>query len=379
MTVTIGYDATAAVHQGAGIGRYARQLLEALARRDDDFRYRVVYCGPGARAGGLPALDRRFRRRAIPASDRVMNAIWHRLRLPLPVQLFAGRFDLFHSPDFTLPPDLGKPTVLTVHDLAFLTVPECSYPTLQAYLAATVPRSVESATHVIAVSESTRCDLISHLGVAPERVTTVLEGVSPGFRPVEDRAAAERALAAAGVRLPYILSVGTLEPRKNYVRLLEAYAAARREGLSSGLVIAGRPGWLYEPILRRIDELGLSSAVTVLQPPDGLLPALYSFAELFVYPSLYEGFGLPPLEALACGAPVACSEASSMPEVVGDAALLFDPTDTMAITAAMLRLTTDQDLRRRMASRGPARAAALTWEAAAARTVALYRSVVARA
>ena len=135
MPITVGFDATSAARQAAGIGRYTRQLLGALAQLDDDTRYRVFYWGHGECNGSLPPLDRRFRVRRLPISDRVANAVWHRLRAPVPVQLVVGAFDLYHSPDFTLPPVLGRPTVLTVHDLAFLRTPECAFPSLRAYLA----------------------------------------------------------------------------------------------------------------------------------------------------------------------------------------------------------------------------------------------------
>jgi glycosyltransferase involved in cell wall biosynthesis len=379
MPPTIGYDATAAVRQLAGIGRYTRQLLAALAGRDDDFLYRVVYCAGGTTPGGLPPLDARFRLYPIPLSDRITNAVWHRAHLPLPIQLVSGPIDLFHSPDFTLPPVLGRPTVLTIHDLAFLTVPDAAYPTLRTYLERTVPRSARRATHIIAVSENTRRDAIDLLDVPPDRITTVLEGVSNTFRPLDDRDAAQRYLAPLGVSPPFLLSVGTLEPRKNYLALLDAYHHLRSRGFEHRLVIAGRLGWLYEPIFQRVDALHLNRHVLFLQPNDDQLRALYGLADAFIYPSLYEGFALPPLEALACGTPTACSNRSSIPEVVGDAALLFDPVDPEQISAAAEHLLTDASLRARLVSCGLERARQFSWERAAAQTVDLYRAVLANA
>jgi glycosyltransferase involved in cell wall biosynthesis len=319
-------------------------------------------------------LDGRFRVRALPLSDRLANAVWYRCRLPAPVQLVTGRFDLFHSPDFTLPPTLGKPAVLTIHDLAFLTVPDCAYPTLRSYLERVVPRSVARAAHVIAVSESTRRDVISRLGIPSNRVTTVVEGVGREFRPLgpEDRG---RGLERLGIHTPYILSVGTLEPRKNYSRLLEAYSLLRQRGLSHALVIAGGLGWLYEPIFARLRELRLERHVTFLEPDDASLVALYSAADVFVYPSLYEGFGIPPLEALACGAPVACSNTSSLPEVVGEAALTFDPLEPEQMAEAIWSILSDDALRADLRRKGPARAALFAWERAAEETVQVYRQV----
>jgi glycosyltransferase involved in cell wall biosynthesis len=371
MRLTVGFDATPAAAQAAGIGRYARQLLSALSQRDDDFAYRAYYCGGGLLRGSLPNLDSRFRVRKLPLSDRVMNTVWHRARLPLPVELITGSFDVFHSPDFSLPPTLGKPTVLTIHDLAFLTTPDCAYPTLRSYLEKVVPRSARRATRVIAVSDHTRHDVISYLEIEPEKVVTVLEGVSNHFRPI-DLAAAKSDLGQFGVHRPFILSVGTLEPRKNYTRLLEAYSLLRQRGVDQDLVIVGGHGWLYEPILRRLDELQLQQWVILKQLPDTALPALYSACDAFVYPSLYEGFGMPPLEALACGAPVACSDTSSLPEVVGDAALTFDPLDEEQIAESIWQIVSDDLLRQKLKASGPPQAARFSWGEAAQRTVAVY-------
>lgn len=372
MPLTVGFDATSAARQSAGIGRYTRELLGALACMDDDTKYRLFYWNGGTAAGHLPPLDERFRVRSLPLSDRVANAIWHRARAPIPVQCLIGGFDLYHSPDFTLPPTLGRPSVLTVHDLAFLRTPECAFPTLRAYLEAVVPRSVRRATAVIAVSESTRRDCIELLGATPEKVITVPEGVSAGFLSPPSGGQARALLRAAGVDRPYVLTAGTLEPRKNYVRLLEAFARLRAAGADHLLVVAGRRGWMYDPIEEALRRLGLQGSVLFLQPDDLLLTALYRAADVFVFPSLYEGFGLPPLEAMACGAPVACSNSSSMPEVVGDAALLFDPYQVEEIAGAMSRVLGDRELAERLRARGPRHAAEFTWERAAHRTHAVY-------
>lgn len=376
MVLTVGFDATAAARQRAGIGRYTRELLQALARRQESIEYRLFYCAGGD--GELPELNDRFTIRQLPVSDRATNAVWHRARLPIPVQLAVGRFDLFHSPDFTVPPTRGRPTIVTIHDLAFLRHPESAFPTLRAYLEQVVPRSARSADHVIAVSENARQDVIELLGVPPERVTTVYEGVSRFFRPIGRYAALHR-VHNLGFSTPYILSVGTLQPRKNYVRLLEAYALLRQRGVNHDLVIAGARGWMDDPIFQRIEELHLGGHVTVMTPDDETLVALYSAADAFVYPSLYEGFGIPPLEALACGAPTAVSNASSLPEVVGNAALLFDPLDVEAMAGAVEQILGDPELAERLHQEGQDRARQFSWDRAAEETVRLYRDVAARA
>lgn len=380
MALTVAYDATAAVRQGAGIGRYTRELLAALARRhNDDIRYKLLSSSGGATEGYLPDLDGRFRHRALPVSDRVTNLIWQRWRVGVPVQAVIGPFDLFHSPDFTLPPTAGRPSVLTVHDLAFLRVPEAAYPSLRSYLEVVVPRSARRADRIIAVSQRTADDLQELLEIPAERIAVIPEGVGGEFMPVADTPKTRTEFELYGIRKPYILAVGTLEPRKNYVRLFQAYAGLRDRGYDLHLVVAGRRGWLYEPILAAIRELGLTDDVRIVRPRDRDLPALYSLAEVFVYPSLYEGFGIPPLEAMACGTAVACSATSSLPEVVDDAALLFDPLDTEGIADALSRLLDDEHLRRELSGRGRARARMFTWDRAAASTVGVYRDVSPRA
>lgn len=374
----MGFDATAAARQAAGIGRYTRELLRALSTRDDDTNFRLYYCSGGRLEGHLPKLGSRFRTRSIPVSDRITNAIWHRGRVPLPVQTIIGSFDLFHAPDFTAPPTCGKPVVLTIHDLAFLTVPECAYPSLRDYLQEAVPRAARRATHIIAVSHNTRRDVIDLLRAPEERVTTVYEAVGQNFAPME-ASQTTAAVRRLGIHEPYILSTGTLEPRKNYERLLEAFSLTRSRGLTESLVIAGGKGWLYEPIFEAIRHLHLEQHVHCVRPTDEELVALYSAAQCFVYPSLYEGFGIPPLEALACGAPVICSNRSSLPEVVGDAALLVDPTDIEELSAALERLLGDTALRAELRARGLRRAQSFSWDRAARETLEVYQQVTGHA
>ncbi len=368
---TVGFDATSAARQSAGIGRYTRALLVALSALDDGTNFNLFYWSRGLLEGSLPVLNARFKVRAVPLSDRVANALWYRVGLPVPVQFLTRRIDVFHSPDFTLPPTMHTPTVLTVHDLAFLRTPECAYPTLRAYLEMVVPRSARRATRIIAVSDNTRQDCIDLLGIEPNRITTVYEGVSAHFHPVS-REMADSTVRSMGIEDPYILSVGTLEPRKNYVRLLEAFALLRERGFRHRLVIAGRPGWLFAPIHAAVDRLRLEECVSFVQPADDQLRALYGDAHAFVYPSLYEGFGLPLAEAMACGTPVACSTSSSLPEVVGDCAVLFDPLDIEDIAVSIQRVVEDRALASSLADKGLRRAAQFTWERAARATLQVY-------
>jgi glycosyltransferase involved in cell wall biosynthesis len=374
----IGIDYTPGVTLGAGIGRYTRGLVQALSELDHDNEY-VLFAAPGFHSSPhlrVPASPR-LHYRPIPASPRLMAILWHRLHIPLPIEAFVGPVDVFHSPDFVLPPQRRGARILTVHDLTFMRYPEGATPNLRRYLNAVVPRSVKRADLVLADSESTKRDLAELLDVPPEKVRVVYAGVEPRFQPIVDEEQLRVVARRYDLDPPFILTVGTLEPRKNLQRLFAAYALLReRLAGAPRLVVVGAKGWLTEGIFAALEESGIKEHV---QFPgyvaDEDLPAVYNLAGLFVFPSLYEGFGIPPLEALACGVPVACSNAPSLPEVVGDAALTFEPTDVEAMADAMLRLLTDSDLRAGLISRGRDRATHFTWAAAATDLLAAYREV----
>jgi len=375
----IAIDYTAAVRQRGGIGRYTRELVQALAALDQANEYvLLVQDRPGRAEAPAP----NFRLRSTGLSEPWLTRLWQRLGLPLPVEVFTGPVDIFHSPDFVLPPTRrGTRTLLTVHDLSFIRDPDSAPPALRAYLERVVPRSVARADHILADSAATRHDLITLYDVPGEKVSVVYSGVNAAFRPVRDAARLAEVCARYGLRRPYILSLGTLQPRKNYIRLIRAFACARRSPAlrDHQLAIVGGKGWLYEAIFAEVERLGLHDSV--LFPgfvADADLPALYSAAALFVYPSLYEGFGLPVLEAMACGTPTVVSNASSLPEVAGDAALLVDPHDEAALAQALEQALSDDGLRARLVAQGFEQARRFTWAAAAGQLLGLYHRLVQR-
>ncbi len=370
-------DYTPALRQTAGVGRYTRSLVGALAEIDRENRYTLFHAGEKAPAATWPP---NFSLRRNPAPARWLAAAWHRLRLPLPADWLAGGGDIFHSPDFALPPLAHARGVVTVHDLSFLRVPACADPGLRAFLEKAVPAAVQRADMVLADSCNTRDDLVALLGVPLDRVCVVHGGVEPRFCRVTDEAWLAEVRARYNLPERFVLSVGTLEPRKNYPRLIAAYAAlCRRDpALPQRLVIAGRPGWLYDDIYAQAERHRLGDRVLFLGfTADADLPALFSLADLFVYPSLYEGFGLPPREALACGAPVSAGDNSSLFETLGDAGLLVDAEDVDALAAAMERVLADCQFRERMVERGVRQAARFTWAAAAGELLDAYRRVLA--
>ena len=378
----IGLDYTAAVWQRAGIGRYCRELVQALIELDAENEYVLFFAGSPspdqrralqARFGGHPNV----RLRPVPIPERWLVRIWHRLRIPLPVETFTGPLDIFHSPDFTLPPVRDANKLVQIHDLSFLRVPEHADPRLRRFLEMTVPRCVHEADLVLADSQHSKRDTVELLQVPSERVMVILGAVESSFRPVRDVKELERVRACYDLPESFILGLSTLEPRKNFGGLIEAFdQLLSRTSLPHHLVIGGGRGWLYESIFRRVAELGLEEKVHFLGfVADENLTALYTLADAFAYPSFYEGFGLPVLEAMACETPVVASNASSLPEVVGEAGLMVSPTDTKGLAFALERILTDQSLRDTMISHGSEQAKRFTWERAAGQLLLAYQHV----
>ena len=384
----VGIDYTAAVCQRAGIGRYTRELVTALLALESTHQY-VIFAATGGikrqasnvkhQASNVKRQTSNVKRQAssvkfrtIPISDEWIARLWHRLRLPIPVEIITGPLDVFYSPDFVLPPTRRSTrTLLTIHDLSFLRYPEAFVPKLRRYLERVVPCSIGRADLVLADSAHTRSDIVSLLGVPPDKVQVLYSGVHPRFRPEAEAGERERLQTRYGIGdQPYVLSVGTVQPRKNYVRLIQAFTRLQAYKLADlqladlQLVIAGGQGWLCQDIFAEAEKH--DGRVRILGfVDDADLPALYRNAALFAFPSLYEGFGLPVLEAMACGVPVVCSDGSSLPEVAGDAALLVDPLDTGALAEAMAHALEDTGLRQGMIARGRTQAARFTWEQAA--------------
>jgi glycosyltransferase involved in cell wall biosynthesis len=373
----IGIDYTPAYEQGGGIGRYVRELVAALAAHDSETGYRMFVAGAG-RNGTLPPVPgTNFCWTPSRISPDWFARIWYRARIPIPVERWTGPVALFHATDFVLPPTRhATRTVLTVHDLSFVRAPETASPSLRRYLDRVVPRSVRRADHVLADSQATKDDLIALYGTAPEKVTVLLSGVNSRFQPVRDPAALADVRARYGIGdAPFVLAVGTVQPRKNYERLIQALAIlADRE---AHLVIAGGRGWLQGPIYEAVERLGMRERVHFIGfADDADLPALYSAARCVAFPSLYEGFGLPILEAMACGTPVVTSNVSSLVEVAGDAALLVDPLSVEQIAAALDSLLHDDALCARLVAQGSERAKLFTWERAAAQLHTLYAHLI---
>jgi glycosyltransferase involved in cell wall biosynthesis len=372
----IAIDYTPGYEQGAGIGRYVRELVSHLAQLDTETPYRLFVSGASTHALP-PAPGTNFTWKPTRISPRWLARLWHRLHLPIPVETFTGALDLYHATDFVLPPVRPKTrTILTIHDLTFVRVPEAADPPLKRFLESVVPRSVGRATHILAVSEATKADLIALYGTPPEKITVLLHGVDAHFRHLETGLAAVRDKYGIPDR-PYILAVGTVQPRKNYTRLVKATALLRERDCEVDLVLAGGRGWLEDPIRETIRTSNIGDHVHMIGFADDRdLPVLLSHAACVAFVSLYEGFGLPVLEGMACGTPVVTSNLSSLPEVAGDAALLIDPYDVEAIAEALQRVLDDSDLRATLVERGYAQAARFTWENSALQLQNVYKRVL---
>jgi glycosyltransferase involved in cell wall biosynthesis len=365
----IGLDGLILRGRDAGSLSYFEQLLSGLAALDTRHQY-VVFAD-------LKALPSRL-------SLRRSNFVYHSVKLnflppALHQQLFAawqihGTLDLLHSPVF-IPPLLftGK-TVTTIFDLAFVRYPNTKKWTGQFWWRLLGRRGIQQSDRIIAISESTRRDL-ANWGIPEEKIRVVYP-----YALSTCRSTTARRVTAAKYRLPdsYLLYLGTLEPRKNISTLIRAFALAKQRGaLPHALVLAGQRGWLYSDIFQTVEELGLKDQVIFLgYVPDDDLPGLYSGADLFAYLSWYEGFGLPVLEAMACGTPVLASNTSALPEVVGDAGILVAPDDPERVAAEMLRLLTDAEMRREMSARGLERAKFFSQERFARGILQVYEEVL---
>jgi glycosyltransferase involved in cell wall biosynthesis len=366
--VRVAFDAHVVGERESGNETYAVNLLRALATNPTGDTYQVL----------TPHPDRLRAILALPPSATIVRVRpgTSILRIPvgIPSAVRRHRSEVLHV-SYVAPPVVACPTVVTVHDLSYLAYPRSLSPRARFMLTVLVPFSIRRAARVIAVSAFTRQDLVARYGVAEDKISAVHEAAGPAFRVLDD---AQRQMPQ-GVSEPYVLAVGNLEPRKNLARLIEAFAAVAREpGVTAKLVLVGKSKGQAAALERLVEQHGLRDRVVFTSfVPEDQLVLLYNRAALFIYPSLYEGFGLPPLEAMACGCPVVASNVTAMPEVLGDAALLVDPTSTHALSEAMLQVLRRDELARDLRARGLRQVARYSWAKAAEQTREVYGEAVA--
>src|SRR5947209_16081566 len=366
----IAIDAHSVGAQLGGNESYATNLIEALAEIDKTNSY-TLYVTKQTAVDRFANRWPNFKvKRTLPHTPLV------RIPLTLSKELRRHPVDVLHV-QYTAPPFAPCPVVTTIHDLAFEHLPQTFNRRSWMQLRLTVRRTARRAAHVIAPSEFTRRDLIETYRLDPARVSAIPLAAAEHFRPVEEALEIERVRRLYGIRGEYVLAVGSIQPRKNLARLVRAYSGLRRERGRSNLpqlVLVGKRAWLYGETLRAVEEEGLGDSVVLTgYVSEGDLPALYTGALCFAYPSYFEGFGLPPLEAMSCGAPVLTGNLTSLPEVVGDAGLAADPFDTGALARALARLIDDDALRAELRARGLKRARSFDWRNTARMTLQVYR------
>lgn len=358
---------------GTGLGgneSYATNLIEALADIDQVNDYTLYV----TKRLALERFKNRWQnfavRQTIPHTPLI------RIPLILSKELRQNPVDVLHV-QFTAPPLAPCRVVCTIHDLAFEHLPETFKRRSWIQMRMTVRHTAKNAARIITVSEYSKRDIVETYGIPAEKIAVTHEAAPAHFQPVISENELQRARQTYGIEGEYVLSVGSIQPRKNLTRLIAAYSrlrTKRTEGKLPKLVLVGKQAWLYGETLKAIKDFGLSDSVILTgYVPESDLPALYSGALCFIYPSYFEGFGLPPLEAMKCGAAVIVGNRTSLPEVVGNAAVMVDPFDIDALAFAIEKLIDDSDFRSRLRVQGLERSKKFSWHSTARKTLAVYK------
>jgi glycosyltransferase involved in cell wall biosynthesis len=385
--VKIGYNALLLSENPSGVEQYILRLARALHQVDTQDDY-VIYAPRDAPLEGLTEGCWEVHRAPFRGRNRLTRVLWEQLRLPF--WTYRHQVDLLHCPAYVMPTIGSKPTVVTIHDVIALTHPELCRPRNVRHFARRLPRSARLATRIIVPSAVTRTNLVAQTGADPERIRVVPLGVGEAFRPINDTDALHAARKRMGLPKRFLLFVGNREPKKNLENLLKGFfaaiinmqQAAKRKGgkgkagdKGHALVLVGGEGWggVSKRLARLAAELQIEARVlTTGYLADDVLPYVYNMADALVMPSIVEGFGLPVLEAMACGTPVLISEDPALQEVAGNAALSINGEDLRSLREALERLMTDRVLRRRLREGGMRQAARYSWERTARETMDVY-------
>lgn len=382
----IGIDATALPSRPVGAGNYIIQLIRAISQhiaindslpdssQPDGLEF-VIFV-QRSRLDLLRVEETQSLHLVVlPNLSPSMRLLWEQISLPGLAK--SHQLDLLHSLHYTMPLAYPGRTVVTIHDMTFFLFPHYHTLLKRYFFRFFIRTSSHQAVALIADSESTRQDAIRLVGVPPGKIYTAQLGVTQEFRPIQDHMILLAARQKYHLPERFLLYVGMIEPRKNLSTLLQAYATIADQIPDHRLVVVGPKGWMVENILQQTERLNISDKVHFtgyVEQAD--LPLLYNMADVFIYPSVYEGFGLPILEAMACGTPVITSNVSSMPEIVGDAGIQLAPSDSQALARSLLELINDPVIRQRLSKKGLERAAAFTWDRTAEKTIAVYRQVL---
>jgi glycosyltransferase involved in cell wall biosynthesis len=362
----IAIDAHSLGAQAGGNETYFRQLLRGLAQDPSQNRYNIFYTHSAAL--GQVQDDPRFSFTSIPSNPMV------RICVSIPWRLKKSKPDVFHC-QYIQPPFGSTKTVVSIHDLAHEHFPEFFHPLEALRLQKLVHWTARRASHILTLSEFSAADIAGRFGIPREKITVTPLAASADFHPREKHLCQEHLARTFRIDSPFILYVGRIQARKNLLRLVEAYARLRKQGVNAKLVIVGKRDWQSERLLAKVNELGLGASVIFpgyVSAED--LPLFYNAAELFVFPSIFEGFGLPVVESMASGVPTITSFGSALEEVAGDGALLVDPLDTISIEDALRKILGDSELQRRLITRGLERSARFKPESLALQALEVYRS-----
>lgn len=353
----IAIDTQTTLGQKSGFGFYVKNLVDALAKVDHQNEYFLV----------RPSTEKDF--------STPKRLLWDQVIFPNRARRF--KVNLLHQPCFSAPLLYRGKVIVTCHDLISVFFPENLPLASRFFYSQWEPFSYRKAAKIIAISEHTKKDLMAFLKIPEEKIRVIHLAASRDFRPIKSKKTLKKIQKKYRTGPNYILDVGTLEPRKNLSFLVRAYALAVREGADVKLVITGKKGWYFEGLFKLVDDLNLKDKIIFTgYVAENDLPALYSGAKAFVFPSLYEGFGLPPLEAMACGTPVISSNTSSMPEVIGQAGILISPKDERVWAQNILKILRDKGLARTLSQMGLRQAKKFSWEEAARKTIAVYKEVI---
>ncbi len=370
----IGLDATALPPQPVGAGNYIIQLIRALSAMVVEEELVVFTQRRGPDLIDLPE-DNSVEWVIVEDRSPGSRLIWEQTRFPKLIQ--KSGVDLLHSLHYTRPIRLPCASVVTFHDMTFFLYPELHTRARRMFFPQAIRINARKADALIAVSESTREDTIRLLGIPPEKIITTQLGVDPSFRPIIDAGEKRRIVEKYDLPEQFILYVGLIEPRKNLPMLISAYKRLIERDMEFKLILVGRYGWMHEQVLNQIENLELETMIQLIgYVPQEDLALVYNLSSLFVYPTVYEGFGLPVLEAMACGIPVVTTDISSLPEIVGEAGILTPVNDVEALYEGIVLGLNDTDLRQKLVHKGQLRAAKFSWERTAQLTMQVYQRVM---
>jgi glycosyltransferase involved in cell wall biosynthesis len=369
----IGIDARSVLKQRTGVGNYTYNLIQHLSQLDRENQYVLFYSHHLNVRSSIPEIDNpNFENKFLRFPNKLLNLLWGTVKLPK-IDWFVGDVDVYHSPNYCLNVLARGKSMMTIHDLNFLAYKQFTIASGRWHYAFKIKNYAQKVDAIVADSQSTKNEIIKYLKIPEEKIHVIYLGCSPAFQPLSSSETKQKIMEKYQIKRDFILYVGTLEPRKNLKGIIQAYNYSRAKD-DFLLVLAGGKGWKYKHIFRLVNQLKLQDRVVFCgYMPDSDLPALYNSASVFVYPSFYEGFGLPPLEAMACGTPVIVSDTTSLPEVAGDAGIYVDPFDIEQISVSIDTVLSDVKLCRTLRERGLMRAKLFSWEKTARETIKLYK------